>query len=98
MATPPVKPRNTGLKIISVVLAILLWLYVMNQGQLSTRQSVLEVDLDYIHLAEGLTVEGLTRFRCACGGYFRNQVMLRPMWICPVWEKAPIMYLCMLNR
>ena len=60
MATPPVKPRNIGLKIISVVLAILLWLYVMNQGQISTRQSVLEADLNYINLSDGLTVDGPT--------------------------------------
>ena len=72
MATPPVKPRNTGLKIISVVLAILLWLYVMNQGQLSTRQSVLEVDLDYIHLAEGLTVEGPDKVSLRLWGVFQE--------------------------
>lgn len=72
MATPPAKPRTTGLKIISVVLAILLWLYVMNQGQLSARQSVLDVDLSYIHLAEGLTVDGPDQVSVRLWGVFQE--------------------------
>ena len=72
MATNPMKPKTTGLKIISVVLAILLWLYVMNQGQLSARQNVMDVDLHYAFLAEGLTVEGPSTVAVRLWGVFQE--------------------------
>lgn len=44
----------------------------MNQGQLSARQSALDVDLDYIHLAEGLTVEGPVQVSVRLWGVFQE--------------------------
>jgi len=44
----------------------------MNQGQLSARQSVLDVDLDYIHLAEGLTVDGPAQVSVRLWGVFQE--------------------------
>lgn len=72
MATNPMKPKTTGLKIISVVLAILLWFYVMNQGQLSARQNVMDVELHYAFLAEGLTVEGPSTVAVRLWGVFQE--------------------------
>lgn len=66
------KQGTTGLKIISVVLAILLWFYVMNQGQLSARQNVMDVELHYAYLAEGLTVEGPTTVSVRLWGVFQE--------------------------
>lgn len=50
--------KTAGLKILSVILAVLLWLYIMNQGQLTARQNILDVELNYINLADGLIVDG----------------------------------------
>ena len=51
------KKSRTGLKVISVVLAVLLWIYIGNQGGAGTRQDTVEVDLQYLHLGEGLSIE-----------------------------------------
>ena len=51
------KKSRTGLKVISVVLAVLLWIYIGNQGGTSTRQDTVEVNLQYLHLGEGLSIE-----------------------------------------
>jgi YbbR domain-containing protein len=72
MATEQNKPRTTGLKIISVALAVLLWFYVMSQGQLSARQNVMDVELQYAHLSEGLTVEGPATVSVRLWGVFRE--------------------------
>lgn len=72
MVTDPMKPKTTGLKIISVVLAILLWFYVMNQGQLSARQNVMDVDLHYRFVAEGLTVDGPSTVAVRLWGVFQE--------------------------
>ncbi|MBO8158146.1 CdaR family protein [Thermosyntropha sp.] len=52
------RSKQTWLKILSVVLAILLWIYVVNEGQNPTRHNVKEVNLRYYNLGEGLTAEG----------------------------------------
>jgi YbbR domain-containing protein len=72
MAAKQEKQRTTGLKIISIVLAILLWFYVMNQGQLSARQNVMDVELHYAYLAEGLTVEGPATVSVRLWGVFQE--------------------------
>lgn len=44
----------------------------MNQGQISTRQSVLETDLNYINLSDGLTVDGPTQVSVRLWGVFQE--------------------------
>ncbi|WP_159432305.1 CdaR family protein [Thermosyntropha lipolytica] len=50
--------KNTGLKILSVVFALLLWLYVVGEGQNPAQHTAREVNLQYYNLSEGLTVQG----------------------------------------
>lgn len=50
--------RNTGLKVLSAVFALLLWIYVVSEGQNPTRHNVREVNLNYYNLGEGLTAQG----------------------------------------
>lgn len=52
------KNRNTGLKILSVVFAVLLWFYVIGEGQNPARHNEKEVNLKYHNLAEGFAVQG----------------------------------------
>lgn len=51
------KKSRIGLKVISIVLAVLLWIYIGNQQGISTRQDTVEVNLQYIHLSKGLSIE-----------------------------------------
>jgi hypothetical protein len=39
--------KKTGLKIISVILSLLLWFYVVNEGSYGAGQNILSVDLIY---------------------------------------------------
>lgn len=48
--------KNTGLKIISVVMAVLLWFYVVNLGDITPRQNVVNANLRYANLEEGLSI------------------------------------------
>lgn len=50
--------KTTSLKIISVIMAVLLWIYIGSQGESSARQNYLETRLNYYHLGSGLTVSG----------------------------------------
>lgn len=48
--------KTTGLKIISVIMAVLLWFYVINQGDLAPKQNIVTTDLRYVNLKEGLSI------------------------------------------
>lgn len=48
--------KTTGLKIISVIMAVLLWFYVINQGDLAPRQNIVTTNLRYVNLEEGLSI------------------------------------------
>ena len=85
MATEQNKPRTTGLKIISVALAVLLWFYVMSQGQLSARQNVMDVELQYALLRRTGCGRACHRFRSIMG-CFREPDQIKPSWIRPAWE------------
>ncbi|HHW62251.1 MAG TPA: hypothetical protein GX404_10135 [Syntrophomonadaceae bacterium] len=52
------KENKTGLKILSVILAILLWIYVVNLGGQGATKNVVETSLEYRNLGEDLTVTG----------------------------------------
>jgi len=48
------KKNTTGLKIISLVLAVMLWLFVTNENVIITRKEITGVKLNHINLKEGL--------------------------------------------
>lgn len=67
------KPGSTiGLKIISVLMAVLLWLFVTNQGELGIRQNSIEAELKYNSLPAGLTVTGPQTVRVKLWGAFKE--------------------------
>lgn len=66
------KSKTLGLKIISVILAILLWFYVVNQGALTTGSNLMETELEYLHLPEGLSVNGPTTVYVKLWGVFQG--------------------------
>lgn len=51
------KGSRVGLKLISVILAVLLWIYIGNQGGTTTRQNTMQADLRYVNLGEGLSIK-----------------------------------------
>ncbi|HCF51555.1 MAG TPA: hypothetical protein DER60_14810 [Syntrophomonas sp.] len=55
---PQLKRKKTGLKIISVIMSVLLWAYVVNQGSAATGQNLVQVSLDYRNVPAGLAVKG----------------------------------------
>lgn len=57
MNTDNPKKSKLGLKLVSVILAVLLWIYIGNQGGSSNRQSTLKADLEYLNLGEGLSIK-----------------------------------------
>lgn len=59
--TSPRKEKKIGLKIISVVLAVLLWFYVINKAPATGQSNSIQVELKQIHLAEGLSYNGPTK-------------------------------------
>lgn len=71
------KRKTTGLKVISILIAVLLWFYVMNQGQLAARQNILAVDLNYINLAEGMSIEGPATVSVKLWGVFQETSDIR---------------------
>jgi len=52
------KMKKTGLKVASVIMSILLWFYVVNQGGVAAGRDLLEVALKYNNLPADLTVTG----------------------------------------
>lgn len=66
------KGKTLGLKIISVILAILLWFYVVNQGALTTGSNLMETELAYRHIPEGLSVSGPTTVYVKLWGVFQE--------------------------
>lgn len=52
------KNSTLGLKLISILMAVLLWFYVVNQGETTARQNSQEVELQFYNLAQDLLVEG----------------------------------------
>lgn len=61
---------NTGLKIVSVLLAVLLWLYIANQTPGNTNLNTTGVNLRYTNLGDGLMVNGPERVAVRLWGSF----------------------------
>lgn len=73
MSSEPRKQNKTiGLKIISVILSVLLWFYVVNQGELTARQNSIEVELEYFNLSEGLNIEAREKVEVRLWGGFKE--------------------------
>lgn len=72
MAKPQVKKSTIGLKIISVIMAILLWFYVVDQGDSTVRQNTIDVELQYYNLSEGYTVKGPDTVQVKLWGSYRQ--------------------------
>lgn len=52
------KKSKMGLKVVSVILAILLWMYVGNQGGQGATKNTVEAPLEYRNVEQNLTVQG----------------------------------------
>ncbi|MDD2510991.1 MAG: CdaR family protein [Syntrophomonas sp.] len=50
--------KRTGLKLISLIIAVLLWLYVVSQGATTTPQELIKTPLKYHNLGAGLSASG----------------------------------------
>ena len=51
----PKEKKTIGLKVISVVMALLLWYYVVDQGNSPVRQDIIEAELQFKNLSDGFT-------------------------------------------
>lgn len=58
MKSQDVRNKSLGLKVISLIMAVMLWFYVINQGGLSTGKNMVKADLNYYNVPAGLTVVG----------------------------------------
>lgn len=70
--------RKTGFKIISIVLALLLWFYVVNEGSYGTGQNIVNVDLIYENIPEGMQVEGPQQVKVKLWGVFQETEDIKP--------------------
>lgn len=50
--------RKVGLRIVSVIMSVLLWFYVTNQGSVASSGNMIEVDLQYRNVPADLNVSG----------------------------------------
>ncbi len=58
MVDKNLKRKKTGLRIASVIMSLLLWFYVINQGNVASSGNVIEVDLQYHNTPADLNVTG----------------------------------------
>lgn len=64
--------KTTGLKIAAVVMSLLLWFYVINQGDVTAGAKTIEVDLQYHNLPSGLNVRGPEQVAVKLWGSFHG--------------------------
>jgi YbbR domain-containing protein len=64
--------RTTGLKIAAVVMSLLLWFYVINQGDVTAGAKTIEVALQYHNLPGGLNVRGPEQVEVKLWGSFHG--------------------------
>ncbi len=64
--------KKNGLKIISVILAVLLWFYVVNEGSYKVGQDNVAVDLTYDNIQEGIQVQGPEQVTVKLWGVFQE--------------------------
>ncbi len=64
--------KKTGFKIISVILALLLWFYVVNEGSYQVGQNSVQVNLMYDNIQEGMQVQGPEQVTVKLWGVFQE--------------------------
>lgn len=71
---PEKKHQKTriGLKVLSVLLAVLLWLYVVNQGKVVTVKNTVEAQLSYNNVPANLSVVGSKTVKVRVWGVFQE--------------------------
>lgn len=70
--------KKNGLKIISVILALLLWFYVVNEGSYGTGQNTVKVDLIYENIPEGMQAGGPEQVEVRLWGVFQETREIKP--------------------
>lgn len=55
---PETKSKTLGIKLLSLLMALMLWFYVVNQGGAATHQNYQQTKLNYYNVPAGLTVAG----------------------------------------
>jgi YbbR domain-containing protein len=58
MNNPDERHKKSGIKVLSLLMAVMLWFYVVNQGGAATGQNYQQTKLNYYNLPAGLTVNG----------------------------------------
>lgn len=69
---PSQNRKRTGFKIISVILALLLWFYVANEGSYGAGQNSVTVDLLYENKPEGMQIQGPEQVKVKLWGGFQE--------------------------
>ncbi len=64
--------ERTGFKIVSVIMALLLWFYVVNEGSYQVGQNNVAVDLIYDNVQEGMQVQGPEEVTVKLWGVFQE--------------------------
>lgn len=64
--------EKNGLRIISVILSLLLWFYVVNEGAYQVGQNSVTVDLVYENIQEGIQVHGPEQVKVRLWGVFQE--------------------------
>ncbi len=72
MAEKNSKRSKVGLRIASVIMSLLLWFYVINQGNVASSGDVIEVDLQYRNVAADLNVTGPQKISVRRWGAYRG--------------------------
>lgn len=73
MKSQDVRNKSMGLKVLSLLMAIMLWFYVVNQGGgLATGKNMIKAELSYYHVPAGLTVVGPRTVSVKLWGSFGN--------------------------
>lgn len=66
------RKKSVGLKALSLLMACMLWFYVVNQGGLASGKNIVEAELQYYNTPAGLTVIGPQTVSVRLWGVFRE--------------------------
>lgn len=77
MWIPSEDTKKTGQKIISVILAVLLWAYVVNQGSVTAGQNTVTVTIEYRNAGEGLSIKGPETVSVRLWGILRKDAPIK---------------------
>ncbi|CFX84483.1 YbbR-like [Syntrophomonas zehnderi OL-4] len=66
------RKKSIGLKALSLLMACMLWFYVVNQGGLASGKNIVEAELQYYNIPSGLTVVGPQTVSVKLWGVFRE--------------------------